>query len=69
LKAGRRTVVLADHSKFRTQGLIAYGSFREVDVVVTSNLVDAEDIESLRSKGVEVIVGSVREDEVEGRFS
>ncbi|TLS52936.1 DeoR/GlpR transcriptional regulator [Paenibacillus antri] len=58
--AGRKVVILADHSKFEKQALISFASFKDVDVLITSDLVDPHLLRSIEQAGVRVIVCSVR---------
>ena len=60
--AARKRVIVADHSKFEKQGLITFADFKDIDVVVTSNLVDEELLKAVQDLGVEVIVCEVTED-------
>ncbi|HZG87083.1 DeoR/GlpR family DNA-binding transcription regulator [Paenibacillus sp.] len=56
IAAGQKVVVLADHSKFQRQGLVSFSSFRDVDMLITSSLTDAQTIKHIREMGVEVVV-------------
>lgn len=60
--AGRKRIVVADHSKFDRQGLITFAGFKDIDVLVTSDLVDKDILKAIKGMGVEVIVCSLMED-------
>ncbi|MBZ4665915.1 DeoR/GlpR family DNA-binding transcription regulator [Mahella sp.] len=64
ISAGRKRVVVADHSKFDRQGLIAFADFNDIDVLVTSDLTDRDVLRAIRERGVEVIVSSVMEEAI-----
>ncbi len=54
--AGRKVVILADHSKFEKQALISFASFQDVDLLITSDLVDPHVLRSIEQTGVRTIV-------------
>ena len=58
--AGRKVVILADHSKFEKQALISFASFKDVDVLITSDLVDPHTLRSIEQAGVRTIVCPTR---------
>ena len=51
-----KVVIVADHSKFRTGGLLPFAEPEQVDVLVTSKEADPMVLEALARRGVEVIV-------------
>jgi DeoR family transcriptional regulator, fructose operon transcriptional repressor len=55
-RAAERTVVLADSSKLGREHLVRFATVAEVDVLVTDSGADADDLDRLRSAGVEVVV-------------
>ncbi|QHW33672.1 DeoR/GlpR transcriptional regulator [Paenibacillus rhizovicinus] len=57
--AGQKVVVVADHSKFQAQALIAYSAFKDVDILVTSSLADPIILAEIRKLGVQVIACDV----------
>ncbi|WP_274650806.1 DeoR/GlpR family DNA-binding transcription regulator [Paenibacillus humicola] len=61
VKAGSKIVVVADHSKFERQALVSFAGFKEVDIVITSDLADEGVLRAIRSFGVQVIVCPVRQ--------
>jgi DeoR/GlpR family transcriptional regulator of sugar metabolism len=61
ISAGQKIVIVADHSKFERQGLISFSSFQDVDILVTSDLVDPSMLDAIRNSGVEVLVCPVRQ--------
>jgi DeoR/GlpR family transcriptional regulator of sugar metabolism len=61
IAAGQKIVIVADHSKFDCQGLISFSGFQDVDILITSDLVDPVMINEIRSAGVQVIVVPVRQ--------
>ncbi|MFK7693218.1 DeoR/GlpR family DNA-binding transcription regulator [Paenibacillus sp. HJGM_3] len=54
--AGQKVVVVADHSKFQRQALISYSSFQDVDVLITSSLVDPSILTEIERLGVEIMI-------------
>ncbi|WP_052487190.1 DeoR/GlpR family DNA-binding transcription regulator [Gordoniibacillus kamchatkensis] len=60
--AGQKIVIVADHSKFEQQGLISFAGFRDVDILITSELVDPAILNDIRQTGVQVIAVSLPED-------
>jgi DeoR/GlpR family transcriptional regulator of sugar metabolism len=65
--AGQKVVILADHSKFQRQALVSFSSFKDVDIVITSDLTDPDLVKEMESMGVQVIVCPVKElDKAEG---
>lgn len=61
ISAGQKIVIVADHSKFERQGLVSFSSFQDVDILVTSDLVEPSILDEIRQCGVQVIVCSVKE--------
>jgi DeoR/GlpR family transcriptional regulator of sugar metabolism len=61
IAAGQKVVILADHTKFQQQGLVSYGSFQDVDMVITSDLADADMLKEIERLGVRVVVCKVKE--------
>jgi DeoR family transcriptional regulator of aga operon/DeoR family myo-inositol catabolism operon transcriptional repressor len=57
-------VVVADHSKFDRQGLIAFADFKDIDVLVTSDLADKDVLRAIKERGVDVIISSVMEEAI-----
>ncbi|MBO7744426.1 DeoR/GlpR transcriptional regulator [Paenibacillus sp. MWE-103] len=57
--AGQKVVVVADHTKFQAQALIAYSAFKDVDILITSSLADPIILAEVRKLGVQVIVCDV----------
>lgn len=55
IAAGQKIVIVADHSKFQRQGLISFSTFQDVDILITSDLVDAEILNGIRQTGVQVV--------------
>ncbi|QHT61133.1 DeoR/GlpR transcriptional regulator [Paenibacillus lycopersici] len=53
--AGQKVVVVADHTKFQAQALIAYSAFQDVDILITSTLADPMILAEIRKLGVQVI--------------
>jgi len=54
LKAARRRVVLADASKIGQVALAKFADLQEIDLLITDEGADAEEVEALREKGLEV---------------
>ncbi len=57
--AGRKVVIVVDHSKFGKQGLVSFSNFDDIDIVITSELVDTSIIMEIEKMGVEVITCKV----------
>ena len=62
--AGRRLVVLADHTKWATVGISTIARLDEADVVVTDDGLDDEAVATLREHDVEVLVTAPSRGEV-----
>ncbi|MDR6553124.1 DeoR/GlpR family DNA-binding transcription regulator [Paenibacillus qinlingensis] len=60
IAAGQKIVIVADHSKFERQGLISFSSFQDVDILVTSDLVEQSLLDEISQLGVEVMVCPVK---------
>ena len=56
VSAGQKIVVLADHSKFHKVGLTSFCKIDDIDILITSDLVEQEILEEIQRRGVEVIV-------------
>ncbi|CAM4138849.1 DeoR/GlpR family DNA-binding transcription regulator [Paenibacillus alkaliterrae] len=56
IAAGQKVVILADHSKFMKQGLVAFSSFQDVDMLITSDMVDPEILKQIEEVGVQIVV-------------
>ncbi|GGH84812.1 DeoR/GlpR family transcriptional regulator of sugar metabolism [Pullulanibacillus pueri] len=56
VSAGQKIVLVADHSKFQKTGLTSFCGFEEIDICVTSDLVDKDTIQQIADKGVKVII-------------
>ncbi|WHX98102.1 DeoR/GlpR family DNA-binding transcription regulator [Neobacillus sp. DY30] len=54
VSAGRKIVMLADHSKLNKAGLVSFCNFDDVDLLITSELADQEVVKKLRAAGLEV---------------
>lgn len=61
IAAGQKVVILADHSKFQRQALISYSGFQDVDILITSDLVEPGILREIESTGVKVIVVPFKE--------
>lgn len=59
VRASRRTVLLADATKFARTAMVVVAPLAELDVVVTDGRAPAEEIAGLRGAGVEVLVEEV----------
>ena len=56
LKAAGRRVVLADSSKIGNIGLVKIADLDQIDLLITDKQADAKEIQSLRRKGLKVIL-------------
>ncbi|MEK3889954.1 DeoR/GlpR family DNA-binding transcription regulator [Bacillus sp. FSL K6-3431] len=65
VSAGKKVVLLADHSKFERTGLTSFCGFNEVDILITSDLVNEEVRKEIEKFGVEVIAISYQENNEE----
>lgn len=54
-KSAQTKVVVADHSKFDKHGLIAFSSFEDIDILITSDLVDPDILKQIESKGIKIM--------------
>jgi DeoR/GlpR family transcriptional regulator of sugar metabolism len=59
--AGQKVVILADHSKFERHALISFATFQDVDILITSDLVDPLVLRAIEQAGVRTIVCPVRD--------
>ncbi|WP_244852196.1 DeoR/GlpR family DNA-binding transcription regulator [Bacillus sp. J14TS2] len=55
VSAGEKIVLLADHSKFQKVGLTSFCHLKDIDILITSDLVDEQILKEIRDAGVEVI--------------
>lgn len=56
MEIAKKTIVVADHSKFGRKGLAVFGLFEDVDVVVTDDGLDPKAVAQLEEKGVIVML-------------
>lgn len=56
ISAGQKVVIVADHTKLQRQAIISFGSFKEVDILITSDLADEKVVQEIENQGVQVIV-------------
>lgn len=55
IKAARRTVVLADHTKFGADALMRFADLRDVDVLITDTGLDTDLVGELEGAGPRVV--------------
>jgi DeoR family fructose operon transcriptional repressor len=55
ISAARRSVMLADHTKFGNDALMRFGSLEDLDTLITDTGLDAELIRGIESTGVRVV--------------
>jgi DeoR family fructose operon transcriptional repressor len=55
LKAARRKVILADHTKFNEDHFANFGAIQDIDVVITDSGIDAEIAAGFAAVGVDVV--------------
>jgi DeoR family fructose operon transcriptional repressor len=55
IAAARRTVLLADHTKFGNDCLARFASLDEIDALVTDNRVDDDDAADMELAGIRVV--------------
>lgn len=60
IAAGQKIVIVADHSKFERQALINYSSFRDVDILITSDQASPEVLQEVERQGVQIIIASTK---------
>jgi DeoR/GlpR family transcriptional regulator of sugar metabolism len=65
VRAAKTRIGVADHSKFGKQNFAFVGPVTDFDIIVTSSLAPADQIEALRSAGVQVIVASIPSESTE----
>ena len=58
---GKKVVIVADHSKLNNLGVFSFASFEEVDVLVTSNLVEEAVLHAIEAMGIKVIISQLGE--------
>ena len=63
--AGQKVVIVADHTKFGRQGLVSFCQFDDVDMLITSELVEPTIIRAIEELGIEVLTCPVMENEGE----
>lgn len=63
--AGRKVVIVVDHSKFCKQGLVSFSDFNDVDNIITSDKVDTDIINNIEQKGVKVIISKINKENKE----
>ena len=56
LKKASTTILIVDHSKFKQKGFCKTCDFSDIDIMITDELTPPEVIESIKSKGPQVIV-------------
>ena len=56
--AGQRVVVLADSSKLDRETLVRFAAPEDVDVLITDDGADPDDLATLEKAGIEVVVAS-----------
>jgi DeoR/GlpR family transcriptional regulator of sugar metabolism len=61
VSAARRVVLVADHTKWRTVGLAAFGTLADVDVLVTDEALDAEACGVLKEHVGELVLADPEE--------
>lgn len=59
ISVSQKVVVVADHSKFNRKGFLTYANFHDIDILITSDLVDEKMLREIQNRGVEVQVCSV----------
>ena len=55
LRSARRSIVLADHTKFGNDALIKFGSLEDAELLITDTGLDASLVPALESTGVQVV--------------
>jgi len=58
MKAARKVIFCLDSTKFGRQSLTTLCALDDIDVIVTNNGADADLIDALRAKGIEVVIAS-----------
>lgn len=66
VQAGRKVVMLADHSKFERNGLTSFCGFEDIDVLITSDLVSEDVRQDIEKLGVRVIAIPFKKQALEG---
>ncbi|MBW7457860.1 DeoR/GlpR family DNA-binding transcription regulator [Paenibacillus sepulcri] len=62
IETAQKVVIVADHSKFNRQALLSFSSFSQVDILITSDLVEPAILKAIESHGVKVIAVPVGQD-------
>ena len=55
-RAGQRVVVLADSSKLDRETLVRFAAPADVDVLVTDDGADKDDLAALEAAGIEIVI-------------
>ncbi|MFW6007246.1 MAG: DeoR/GlpR family DNA-binding transcription regulator [Halanaerobiales bacterium] len=61
VKAGDKAVVVADHTKFKKQGLVSFADFKQVDMIITDNLTDKSILDKIKDYDIEIITTKIDE--------
>lgn len=56
VKCGKKTVLVADHTKFNSSALAFVCPMEEIDSVITDNELDSEDVKVITEKAIELIL-------------
>jgi len=56
ISVGKKTVIVADHGKFGCNGLVSFGGFEDIDVLITTDLADNTILEQIKNHGVKIII-------------
>lgn len=62
VSAAQKVAIVVDHSKFEKQGLVSFSNIKDVDVIITSDLVDKAILREIERQGVEVLTCHLEED-------
>ncbi|MBM7565085.1 DeoR/GlpR family DNA-binding transcription regulator [Paenibacillus sacheonensis] len=66
IESAQQVVVVADHSKFSRQALLSFSGFDNVDMLITSDLVEPALLQEIEAQGVKVIAVPVGRTEAQG---
>lgn len=63
MQQARQVIVLADHTKFGVKGFFQFGSFTDIDVLITDRLPSEDIMQLLQENGVELVIAGKGEEE------
>lgn len=56
IKAAEEVIIVADHTKFNRKSFVLFGKLEEADTIITSKDIDKKIVETLRKRGIKVLL-------------